>query len=371
MALPPGVNEELAAQIRKEVTIPVMAAGRIGDPCRIREVLGSEMIDMVALGRPLLADPDLPSKMLDGRDDEVLLCGYCLQGCFANVTAGKGIGCNFNPVVGHELDDKPMPAMRPKRVVVVGGGPAGMQAALTAHRSGHKVAIFEKGRLGGQFSLAFLAPSKGRMEQPLRSLIAQVERSDMEIHVEEEAIRSKIETFCPDVVIIATGSRPSAPDIKGLEHPITPEEVLKGTREIGHKVLILGGGMVGMEVAELLAKSGRQVIVIEMLADVAVDMDPISRNMMLNRLASLPVEIHTTTKLVLFEERRALVSCQGNQRDLGEFDSVIVATGNRPFNPLSEELIGAGFEVHVIGDAMKVGKVGDAIRSGQTIGTSI
>jgi 2,4-dienoyl-CoA reductase-like NADH-dependent reductase (Old Yellow Enzyme family)/thioredoxin reductase len=370
MALPPGVNEALAAQVRKDVSIPVMAAGRLGDPPRIREVIGSGMVDMVALGRPLIADPDLPNKMRDGRDDEVLLCGHCLQGCFANVKAGKGIGCNFNPVVGQEPGETARAGVLSK-VVVVGGGPAGMQAALTAHRRGHRVVLFEKDRLGGQFLLAPVPPGKKRMEQPLRSLVSQVERSGMEIRLGEEATREKVEALGPDAVIIATGSRPAAPDIEGLEGPVPAEDVLRDAAGTGSRVLVLGGGMVGMETAEVLAGRGRQVVVVEMLEEVAGDMDPISRKMMMMRLASLPVETHTSTQLLRMEGRRAIAGGRGETRDLGEFDTVVTAVGNRPFDPLSEDLRAAGLEVHVIGDATQPGKAGEAIRSGHSTGMSI
>ncbi len=163
MALPTGVNESLAAEVREAVGVPVMAAGRLGDPPRIREVLSQPMVDMVALGRPLVADPDLPNKMRADRDDDVLRCGHCLQGCFARVKSGLGIGCNINPLVGHEFEERPA-AAQPKRIVVVGGGPAGIQAALTAHRQGHQVTLFEKGQPGGQLALASRPPSKQRVD---------------------------------------------------------------------------------------------------------------------------------------------------------------------------------------------------------------
>jgi 2,4-dienoyl-CoA reductase-like NADH-dependent reductase (Old Yellow Enzyme family)/thioredoxin reductase len=370
MALSPGTNESLAGQVRNEVAIPVMAAGRLGDPPRIRDILGAEMVDMVALGRPLLADPDLPRKMIEGRDEEVLLCGQCLQGCLANVKSGKGIGCNINPTVGYEIEEIGA-AARAKRVVVVGGGPAGLSAALAAHGRGHRVTLFEKNRLGGQFALAFLPPAKQRMEKPLRSLIAQLERSGVEIRLGEEATRDELQTLRPDVVIVATGSRPAIPDIPGLDQPVTAEEVLTEARETGNRVLVLGGGMVGVETAEFLAKRGKQIAVVEMLDEMAEDMDPVSRKLLFNRLASLPVELHRKTRLVRVENGRALVDQGGQQRDLGPFDSVVVATGNRPFDPLSEECLRKGIAVKVVGDAKKPGKAYDAVRSGHVAGMAV
>ncbi|MFC2171406.1 FAD-dependent oxidoreductase, partial [Acidobacteriota bacterium] len=314
--------------------------------------------------------PDLPKKMLKGRDEEVMLCGHCLQGCLARVKEGKGIGCNVNPRVGHELD-RVMPAAQPKHVVIVGGGPAGMQAALTAHQRGHRVTLFEKKRLGGQFALAFLPPGKERIGQPLLSLTAKVERSGIDLRLEQEATVEKLKALEPDAVIIATGSRPAIPDIPGLDDPITAEEVLTGIRETGDRVLILGGGMVGMEIAEFLAKRDKQCVVIEILDDVVQDMNPVSRKLIMKRLASLPVEIHTSTKLEHMEDQQAVVTHLDEQRVLGQFDSVVVTVGNRPYDPLSEDLIREGMVVEIVGDSEKPAKVYDAVNSGHRAAMAI
>ncbi len=328
------------------------------------------MVDMVALGRPLLADPDLPLKMREGRDDEILLCGHCLQGCLARVSTGKGIGCSVNPLVGNELEEV-VPAATPGHVAVVGGGPAGMQAALTAHERGHRVTLFEKDRLGGQFRLAVIAPGKERMGHPLRSLVEHVERSGIEVRLGEEATRQKLEDLGPDSVIFATGSRPSVPTIPGLDDPITGEEVLRETRKVGDKVLVLGGGMVGIEVAEFLAGRGSQVVVVKGREEVAQEMDPINRKMTLKRISSLPVELHTSTKLLRLEKGRAFVRKGDEEYELGPFDDVVVAMGNHPYDPLSGKLREAGFAVMVVGDAERPGRLYDAVSAGHGAGATV
>jgi 2,4-dienoyl-CoA reductase-like NADH-dependent reductase (Old Yellow Enzyme family)/NADPH-dependent 2,4-dienoyl-CoA reductase/sulfur reductase-like enzyme len=369
MALPLGVNETLAAQIKEVVRVPVMAAGRLGDPTRIRELLGKENVDMIALGRPLLADPDLPNKMFLGKDDEVRLCGQCLQGCLTGVNTGAGIGCNINPEVGRE-NDKVTQAKRSFHVVVVGGGPAGMQAALTSRQRGHRVTLFEKKQLGGQFALAFLPPAKQRLQLSLRSVISEVMRSGVDIRLEEATLKT-LTDLQPDFVIIATGSKPIIPNIPGLENPITSGEALTESREIGNRVLVIGGGMVGMEVAEFLAQKGSQCVVIEILGDVAQDMVPLSRTLMMKRLSVLPVEIRTQTKLSRIENRHAIVEHGGNEHGLGAFDTMIVAVGNQSFDRLSDDLRRKGIAVGVAGDAVKPSCIHGAVISGHEVALTV
>jgi 2,4-dienoyl-CoA reductase-like NADH-dependent reductase (Old Yellow Enzyme family)/thioredoxin reductase len=369
MALPSGNNERLASQLRVAAAVPIMVAGRLGDPDRVREVIDDGMADVVALGRPLLADPDLPVKMRDGREDEIMACGSCLQGCLAKVKAGGPVSCIVNPEVGREGE----PVMQAKAVgdslVVVGGGPAGLEAALMADWAGFRVTLFEeRPTLGGQFVLAGLTPGKEAMEKPFRSLVRTVEKSGIDLRVGTEATVEEIVELGPSRVIVATGSRPIIPDIPGLEGPLTAEEVLTGSRDAGRRILILGGGLVGIELAEKLAGDGREVVVVELLEDVARDMEAISRKMTLMRLQALPVEIHTQTRLLSFEGSEAIVrdESSGDQGSLGFFASILVAVGHRSHDPLSAGLVEAGLDVEVIGDARKPAQVWDATQEGRT-----
>jgi pyruvate/2-oxoglutarate dehydrogenase complex dihydrolipoamide dehydrogenase (E3) component len=196
-------------------------------------------------------------------------------------------------------------------------------------------------------------------------------RSGIDIQLNGEATLEKIEALRPDAVILATGSRPAVPDIPGLDDPIMCEELLTGAREAGDRVLVLGGGMVGVETAEFLAKKGRQVAVVEILEEVARDMDPISHKMLSKRLESLPVELYTSTRLLSLEDGQAIGETGGKERNLGRFDSIVVAIGHVPFDPLSKELIAAGFAVAVVGDAEKPGKAYDAVNSGHRAAAAV
>jgi pyruvate/2-oxoglutarate dehydrogenase complex dihydrolipoamide dehydrogenase (E3) component len=220
--------------------------------------------------------------------------------------------------------------------------------------------------------LASLCPGKEAMERPFRSLVRAVERSGVDLRVDTEATLEDIADLEPSKVVIATGSQPIIPDVSGLESPLTAEEVLIGGLEVGRRVLILGGGLVGIELAEKLAGEEHEVVVVELLEDIARDMEAITRKMTLMRLQTLAVEIHTQTRLLELDGDEALVrdEATGEERSLGFFDSVLVAVGHRSYDPLSIELVGAGFEVEVIGDARKPGQVWDATQGGRTAVTA-
>jgi 2,4-dienoyl-CoA reductase-like NADH-dependent reductase (Old Yellow Enzyme family)/thioredoxin reductase len=368
MALPHGINESLSARIRGSISIPVIVAGRLGDPARIREVLGKHMADAVALGRPLVADPDLPLKMYEGREQEIIACGSCLQGCLAKVKAGGPIGCIVNPGIGREAHWPPSSVDGGRRLVVVGGGPAGMEATLEARRVGFAVTLIERrDELGGQFRFAPLTIGKETMIRPLESLVRAVEHCGADILRGVEATIDTILDLEPDHVVVATGSRPVMPPIAGLRDPLTAGEVLTSSRDVGHRVLILGGGLVGVELAEHLAMAGHEVVVVELLDEVARDMEAITRKMTLRRLQELPVTIHTKTRLVRMTGDEAIVSegKKGPSKSIGHFDSVVVAIGHQAHDPLSQNLAAAGLSYTVIGDAREPRQIFDATHDGR------
>ncbi|MEJ2189167.1 MAG: FAD-dependent oxidoreductase, partial [Acidobacteriota bacterium] len=212
---------------------------------------------------------------------------------------------------------------------------------------------------------AGLTIGKGAMERPLRSLVRAVESSGIEVRTDVAPSVEDIVALDPSTVIVATGSRPLIPPIPGLEEPLTAEEVLTGKRIPGARVLILGGGLVGIEMADQLAGEDHEVVVVELLEDIARDMEAITRKMTLKRLEALPVTIHTTTRLLRMNGSEAIVRIGEEEAEtsLGSFDSVIVAVGHRPDDPISEAIRKAGLEVAVVGDARAPGQIWDATQS--------
>ena len=370
MRLPQGKNLEWASLIKKEVGMPVIVAGRLGNPKDIRDAIESGLVDAIALGRPLVADPDLPRKMMEKRDDDVIQCGACLQGCLLKVKSGEGLGCIINPSVGRESEQYKTPE-KIKKVVVIGGGPAGIQAAMTAADRGHQVILFEKNRLGGQFNLSFLPPGKEMMKRPLTSVVRKAQKSSIDIRSTQEATVGNIMTEDPDLVIIATGAVPITPAIAGIEDALTGEDVLAQKKDVGKRVLILGGGMVGLECAEFLAKKRHEVTVVELLEDVARDMEPITRKLTLKQLNSSNVRILTDTRIVRFDGGTAFAEINRKEQPLGTFDSVVMAVGTKSLNDLIEPLQKQNIDVEVIGDAKKPGQIYDAVKDGFDIATKI
>lgn len=366
MSLPEAVNQKLAAAIKKQVNIPVIVAGRMAEPATIHQVLADGMADLVALGRPLVADPDLPNKMRADKDDQVIQCGSCLQGCLASVKAGQPIGCIVNPELGHEAE--PLPHTNaPQKLVVVGGGPAGMSLAVQAQALGHEVILFEKGQLGGQFALAPLAPGKAGMNRPLRALQRATRASGATIYEQTEADPTRLSKLEANQIILATGADPVELKLPGFEQAVTGNQVLAAEVKVGAKVLVVGGGLIGMEVSELLIAKGHEVTVVELLDEVARDMEMITRKLTMMRLKDKPIKIMTGSKISRFDDGMATISDTTGQQQIGPFDSLVVAAGTRPNRQLAQALNEQGVNFETIGDAAEVNQIMGAVRSARAL----
>jgi NADPH-dependent 2,4-dienoyl-CoA reductase/sulfur reductase-like enzyme len=368
--MPMGCNVPLAQEIKKAVKIPIIVAGKLGDPVLAEKVLRERKADLIAMGRALLADPELPRKAYEGRSEDIRPCIYCNEACIGNISRMWRISCVVNPTLGREREYAIEPAKRKRRVLVVGGGPAGMEAARVASLRGHKVTLYEKEKtLGGQL----IAASAPQFKEPIGDLAEylenQVEKLGVKVKLGTEATPALIKRLKPDVVILATGAIPIAPKIPGARanKVAMATDILLGRRKAGKKVVKIGGGEVGSELAWFLAEKGKNVTIVEMLGGVAMDMNMFSLFYLMDKLAELGVEMLTnTTAREITDKGVVAVDIEGN-RQVIEADTVILATGFRSNNKLEEKLKGAIPEVYAIGDCVKPGKIWGAIDSASRI----
>jgi len=317
---------------------------------KLDQYANDNLADCVALGRPLVADPNFVNKYIQQQTDDITLCGYCLQGCLANVKNGSGLGCIVNPTI----DKQPVHTTAAKAVAVIGGGPAGMAAVNQLAAMGHKATLFEKqAHLGGQFEMAHQAPHKGSMVRPLNSLILHTEKCGAEIKTSTIATPENLDGF--DHYIVATGSRQKSPEIKGLEtqNTMTSLEFFEKTKQVnGKRILIIGAGMVGIEAAEVLADQGYDVVITKRTDTIANDMEMITKKLMLKRLEQKDnLLISPNTTLTEFAADTVKYQKEGAAGEWQPFDTVIIASGMEPENDLYQQLQAAGKSVAVVGDA--------------------
>lgn len=292
---------EHAAEMKKAVQIPVIAVGRINDVEIAESVLQSKKADLVTMARASLADPELPNKVLKGRGDEVIRCIGCLQGCIGENGKGNGIRCLVNPLTGMEDEYDLTPAEKPKQVLVIGGGIAGCEAAISAALKGHKVTLIEKNdRLGGQWIPASVPIGKSEFTSFLCWQKSMLEKMHVQILLNTTADAELIKLYEPDTVIIATGSRPFIPPIQGADQDfvVAAHDVLLGKTEPGNRVVVIGGGLVGAETADMLGQQCEQVTIIEMLPQIMKDGEAAPTKYMKERFFQNGVQIHTSTKLL-------------------------------------------------------------------------
>lgn len=374
-ALPEQQNTKAAQRIKQAVSIPVIVSGRNGNPGEIRQLAESEAADFIGMGRPLVADPDLPNKMLSNRDDSVVRCGYCLQGCLLNVKALNGLKCVVNPEVG-EMDELHWSrAEEAQTVAVVGGGPAGIKAALTAEARGHKVDLFEKAdHLGGQFALSFLAPAKKGMKILHDDLLHHLAQSSVSVHLQSEFSVEKLQKIKPDSVILASGAKPKIVPFKGLETADyrTGFDIysFRDWQDV-KKAVVIGGGLIGVEAAEFIAERKIETVLIEILPQVAGDMEMISRKLLMKRLTSLPITILTETRVEKIDGAHIHFTKDGHAGMITAVDLLVIATGTESVNNLLPQVQESGVRTIVAGDAVQPAKIYEAIHSGFRAGMDI
>lgn len=364
MAMPRACLADLARGIKSVVKIPVISVGRYNDPEVAEKVLEEGKADLIAFGRELLTDPEMPKKISEGRLDEVRKCIACCQGCIDELFQDHPIGCTVNARTGFETQFTLAKASRPRRVLVVGGGAAGMEAARVAALRGHNVTLWEEtSSLGGQLTLAATPPQKGEIMTFKDFLMNEMRRLRINVQLNKEATLDAIRSERPDVVVIATGAVPATVDVPGVngKNVAMSWDVLSGKASVGRRVVIIGGGLVGCETAEFLAEKGHEVTIVEMLPRIASDVGPLVGALLLDRLGKQGVKVITGAKLTSIGERDITVERDGNTETLPNFDSVVMAVGSKSEDTLARQLEGSGIDYYVIGDASRPRRITHAV----------
>ncbi|MBQ6663407.1 MAG: FAD-dependent oxidoreductase [Firmicutes bacterium] len=381
MYLPKGNYVELAAAAKKVVKIPVLLAGRMDDPALCEDAIREGKIDGVVLGRSALADPAYPLKVMTGREKEIRPCIACCQCLDASHQLRGCSGCTVNPAHSRELNYGLRPALQPKKVAVIGGGPAGMEAAAIARQCGHEVVLFEKEtKLGGNLIPASAHDFKKDLEVLTRYLEQELVKNHVEIRLGTEADAQTIRETGADAAILATGSVPFLPHIPGDEEgkAVSCLDVLSGGKQVGQRVLIAGGGLIGCEMAIAMAREGKEVCIVEALDDILSSgaRVPLMQEMMIRKLLQkYKVRILTGRRLAEITAEGALLisSATGNDQLCVCADHVILALGFRPAPQpeLEKELLAAGIPVYTIGDARKTGNIQSAIWDAYEVARSL
>jgi 2,4-dienoyl-CoA reductase (NADPH2) len=400
--VPRGAFAYLARDMKKRVSIPVIASHRINDPKIARLLISQNFCDMVAIGRALIADPWFPEKARTGREKEIVHCVACGQGCFDNLFKMKSVECLCNPRAGHEHETQPAKTGDPKKVLVVGGGVAGMSAAIAAGEQGHRVGLYEKGlRLGGQLRLAGAPPGRGEFLVFGEDLASQLALHDVRVLLNSPVDGKTLGRERPDYLILATGGEPIIPPIPGVdgENVVSAWDVLAGKVETGRKVVIIGGGAVGIETALLLAEQGtlsgeelkfllvngavpaeklyhlategtKEVVVVEMADSLGANFGKSTRWGMLQDVSRYGVKTLTQAKVLEITKTGVRIEHGGNKRELVA-DSVVLAVGTRSANPLEKMAKELGISCEVVGDALAPGTVFEANHQGYNAGKNI
>jgi 2-enoate reductase len=362
---PPGCLVPLGEMAKKAVKIPVIIVGKLGYPELAEQTLQDEKADFIALGRPLLADPEWPNKVREGRQEDICPCLGDNEGCVGRLVTTKYLSCTVNPMVGMEREFTIVPAAKKKSVLVVGGGPGGMEAARVAALRGHNVVLWEKSEaLGGNLIPASVASFKKDYRQLIKYLSTQIEKLGVTVELNKEATPELIQEMNPEVICIATGSRHTIPDIPGVkgESVATVIDLFLGRKNVGRSLLILGAGVVGCEAALHFANQGKKVTVVARSENIAKDIVKDNRDHLMTLLAD--VKILVNTNVIEIRDKEVIAIDRYGRRFALEADTVGLAVGFTPERTLLERIGNSVKETYSIGDCNEPRLVINAIWEG-------
>lgn len=361
-----GCNVYLAAEIKKHVSIPVATIGALNDPEQMEEIIASGKADVVYMARALLADPFLPRKIMENRDDEIVKCLRCFT-CMAERAATSTRRCTVNPLIGREIEgDEVMPAAVKKKVLVAGGGPGGLYAAYTAARRGHQVILCEKeAELGGILKSEQALPFKHEMYELTGTYEKFARNAGVEIRLNTEVTAELTEKENADALIVAVGSTPLVPPIPGLdgENVVVVNDYYKEKEKVTDKVVVFGGGLAGCECAIHLGMEGKEVHLVEMRNELAPDANVRHRPLLLKEIDKY-VTVHTGCRGMEVTKEGIICETEDKEQILVPGTSVICALGQRSRTDVVETLRDCAPYVAVIGDAGKVSTITNAVYEG-------
>ncbi|MCI8871671.1 MAG: FAD-dependent oxidoreductase [Lachnospiraceae bacterium] len=358
-----GVNVYLAANIKKHVKKPVACVGSLNDPAQMEEIIASGQADIVELGRALLADPYIPDKALHDRADDITPCLRCYE-CFGETMKSEAVKCTVNPIMGQQLSAKYV-SEKPKsskKVLIAGGGPAGMEAAITLAARGHKVTLAEKsGGLGGNLHPAGAAKFKEDIRKLCEVLKNRVARADIQVVLNTEVTPEYVRRFAPDVLFVAIGSKELCPPIPGIElpHVIMAVDAELHPEKLGKKVAVMGGGLVGSEAAVSFHQKGHEVSIIEMKPEVALEVNSFYRGGLMPEIEKA-AKCYTSAKVLEILPEGVKVEKEGREFVI-EADSVVCALGFRAPYAEVDALCDEADESYIVGDCRNVAQIYHAV----------
>ncbi len=367
--LSPGHSLPLAAAVKKAVKVPVIGVGRFNEPVLAESAIQMGKADLIAFGRQSLADPDLPNKAAAGDLEDIAPCIACNQGCAGYLFDPDKllVSCLVNPFCGREVAVKIKPALKKKKVVVVGAGPGGLETSWVAAACGHQVVLFEKeAAAGGQWRIGAIPPAKQTIAAAISYYLRMCRKYGVEIKLNTAATAELILAENPDAVVLATGGEPDIPSIREMDRSrvVTAPQILQGEVPAGASVLIVGGGLVGCETADFLSEQGCRVTIVEMLREIALDVQDVVRSFLLKRLERYRVRVETGARVKECTGSGIIAEQSGREFRLEGYDQIVLAAGVKPVRNLGDQLRGKVPELFIIGDASSPRKAIDAIEEG-------